>query len=115
MYKRQTNECKFDFSKVPQLYCNGSCDWTGKGLGCTQANADIFCKLTQGSATSTASSFTTSTAEGVGGFPCMPLGYGTNYGPMPEYGVSVNVAYQGTSILANHGAGTIISGATCTP
>ncbi len=108
------NECKFDFSKVPQLYCNGSCSWAGPA-GCDQADADIFCKLTMGSSTSTASSFTTATAEAVGGFSCPDGNHGTNYGTMPEYGVTVNVWYQNTSILANHGAGDIISGAVCTP
>ncbi len=109
-----TNECKFDFSQVPQLYCNGSCSWGGS-TDCDQADADIFCKLTKGSSTSTASSFTVSTAEAVGGFCCPSGGYGTNLGTMPEYGVTVNVWYQGTSILANHGAGNIIASATCTP
>jgi hypothetical protein len=106
------NECKFDFSAVPQLYCNGSCSWAGAS-GCDQADADIYCKLITGSTTSTASSFTLGTAQGVPGFSCPS--YGTNMGTMPEYNVNVSVWYQGTSILANHGGGQIISSATCTP
>ena len=106
------NACKFNFSQVPQLYCNGSCSWAG-AQGCDQADADIYCKLITGSATSTASSFGTATALPVGGFPCPS--YPTNLGPMPEYGVSVNVWYQGASILGNHGPGTVINKATCTP
>lgn len=106
------DQCFFDFASVPQLYCNGSCSWAG-GNGCTQADANIFCQLTVGSSTSTATSFTTSTAEAVGGFSCP--GLGTNLGTMPKYGVTVSVWYQGTSILANHGAGAIINSAVCTP
>lgn len=108
------NECKFDFSQVTQLYCNGSCSWGG-GSGCDQADADIFCKLKMGSATSTATAFTTATALAVGGFSCPSGSYGTNLGTMPEYGVSVPVWYQGTSILANHGSGTVINSVTCSP
>jgi hypothetical protein len=109
-----TNECKFDFSQVPQLYCNGTCTWDGTS-GCGQGDADIFCKLLKGSATSTATSYQVVTALGVGGFSCPDGSHGTNLGPMPEYGVSVNVWYQGTSILANHGSGQVITSAVCTP
>ncbi len=107
-----TDQCLFDFAQVPQLYCNGSCSWAGP-QGCDQADADIFCKLLKGSSTSTATSFQIVTALAVGGFSCPT--YGTNLGPMPAYGVSVNVWYQGTSILANHGAGQVITNAVCTP
>lgn len=109
-----TNECKFDFSQVPQLYCNGSCSWGG-ATDCDQADADIYCKLITGSSTSTASSFSVVTAKAVGGFPCPNGSYGSNLGTMPEYGVNVNVWYQGTSILGNHGPGNVIGSATCTP
>ena len=108
------NECKFDFSQVTQLYCNGGCSWAG-ATSCDQADADIFCKLKMGSSTSTATAFTTGTALAVPGFSCPTGNYGQNLGPMPEYGVSVNVWYQGSSILGNHGAGTVITSVTCTP
>jgi hypothetical protein len=97
---------------VPQLYCNGTCSWAG-AQGCDQADADILCKLIKGSSTSTATSFQVVTALGVGGFSCPS--YGTNYGAMPEYGVSANVWYQGTSILANHGSGSVVTNVVCTP
>lgn len=51
---------------------------------------------------------------GEGGFSCPLGGYGSNLGPLPEYGVAVNVWYQQTSILANHGPGNVIGSATCT-
>lgn len=68
-----------------------------------------------GSSTSTATSFTTAAAKALGGFPCPNGSYGTNLGAMPEYGVSVPVYYQGTSLMANHGSGTVIASAVCTP
>jgi hypothetical protein len=34
-------------------------------------------------------------------------------GTIPEYGVNQAVRYQGTSILANHGAGTVIINPVC--
>lgn len=36
-----------------------------------------------------------------------------NLGPIWEYNVQVPVWYQATSILANHGAGTVITSVTC--
>lgn len=110
-------ECKWDFSQVSQLYCNGSCSWAG-GNGCDLADADIFCKLKTGNPNSTAASFTTTTALAQEGFPCQPFGnYGTALGAIPEYGVNLanngGVRYQPTSILANHGAGTVINSVVC--
>ena len=111
--------CRWHFESVTQLYCNGSCSWAG-AQGCDQADADIFCKLRTGSSTSTASSFTTGTASAQPGFPCSPLGYGVvlGNGSLPLRGVAnlgFSISYQDTSILANHGAGAVISGVTCTP
>lgn len=111
------NQCRWDFSKVAQLYCNGTCTWGG-GQGCDQADADIFCKLKTGNPNATAKSFTTTTALAVGGFSCQAIGnYGTPLGPIPEYGVNImtngGVRYQATSILANHGAGAVIDSVVC--
>ncbi|CAN5760050.1 hypothetical protein BH09MYX1_BH09MYX1_34640 [soil metagenome] len=108
-----TNECKLDFSNVPQLYCTGTCSWGG-AQGCDQADADIFCKLKKGSSTSVATSFTTGVAQAVGGFPCPGGSYGMSIGTMPEYGVSQTVYYQATSLMANHGGGTVINSVVCT-
>jgi hypothetical protein len=104
------NECKWDFSKVPQLYCNGSCSWAG-AQDCDQADADIFCKLLTGNSASTAMSFQVVTALAQGGFSCPNIG--TNLGPIQEYGVNQNVWYQGTSILGNHGPGHVITNVVC--
>ena len=105
--------CRYHFENVAQLYCSGACTWAG-AQNCDQADADIFCKLKTGSATSTATAFTLGTALPLPGFSC-PVGLGTNLGPMPTRGVSVNVYYQDTSILANHGPGQVITTVTCTP
>jgi len=105
--------CTFDFSQVPQLYCNGGCSWAG-AQDCDQADADIYCKLKQGNPNSTATNFQVTTAQPTFGFSCPLGGYGSNLGPLPEYGVAVNVWYQQTSILANHGPGNVIVNPTCT-
>lgn len=100
--------CIYDFSALPQLYCNGSCTWAGAD-SCDQADADIYCKLVTGDANSVATSFQVATALDAAGFACP--GFGTNFGVLPAYGV--NVWYQDTSILANHGGGSVIANATC--
>lgn len=103
--------CVYDFSAVTQLYCNGSCSWAG-ATDCDQADADIYCQLVTGDSTSTASSFQVVIALDAAGFSCPS--YGTNLGTMPGFGVNVNVWYQDSSILANHGSGNVIVNAVCT-
>lgn len=105
--------CLWHFENVVQFYCNGSCDWTGKGQSCTQGDADIFCKLRTGNPNSTAKSYQLTTALAQPGFPCAPLGYGTSIGTLPLRGVNVTVRYQDSSILANHGPGTVIINPVC--
>lgn len=104
--------CRWDFSAVPQLYCNGSCTWSGAS-DCDQADADIFCKLRTGNPLSTATSWGRATALPQPGFPCTPLGYGTTVNIVAR-GVSVRVSYQDSSILANHGPGNVIVSPVCT-
>jgi hypothetical protein len=104
--------CLYDFSQVTQLYCNGTCTWAG-GQGCDQADANIFCKLKTGNPNSVSTGWTNAVAQPTFGFPCQP-NYGVAIGPLPEYGVNLSVRYQSTSILQNHGAGSIILNPTCT-
>jgi hypothetical protein len=106
-----TNGCKFDFSKVNQLYCGGSCTWAGT-TGCDQADADLLCKLKLGSATATASAFVLGAPQNAPGFTCPT--YGIDLGPMPEYGVSQHVYYHPISV-ARAGTDQIITSATCKP
>jgi hypothetical protein len=106
--------CQYNFSQATQLYCNGTCTWAG-AQGCDQQDANIHCKLKTGNPNSVALSWTDTTAQPTFGFACPGFGnQSTNLGPMPEYGVAVNVWWQGTSILGNHGAGQIIFNANCT-
>jgi cysteine-rich repeat protein len=106
-----SNACLYDFSTVPQLYCNGTCAWAG-AQNCDQADADIYCRLRTGNPASTASSFQVVTALAQHGFSCP--GYATNLGPLPQFGVNQDVWYQSTSVLANHGSGQVVASATCT-
>jgi len=103
--------CRWHFENVAQLYCNGGCSWGGVS-DCDQVDADIFCKLRTGNPNSTATTFVITTAQPVPGFPC--LGSTPNVGPLPLRGVTVNVPYQDSSILANHGPGHVIVSPTCT-
>lgn len=102
--------CVYDFSGITQLYCNGSCTWAGAD-SCDQADADIFCKLVTGDSTSVANSYSVVAALDAPGFSCP--GYGNDLGAMPGFGVNVDVWYQDTSILANHGAGQVVTAADC--
>ena len=110
--RADSSTCRWDFSAVQQLYCNGSCTWAG-GSGCDQADADIFCKLKTGNPSSTAITWTNTTALAAPGFPCMPHGYGSAINVVAR-GVSVSVRYQDASILGNHGAGAVITNPVCT-
>ena len=111
----ETDACKSScvhvWQNANQLYCNGTCTWAG-GDSCDQADADIYCKLKMRNPLSTASSFSTTTALAEEGFSCP--GYGRNIGTFPAYGVTRDVWYQTTSILANHGPGTVVYNITCT-
>jgi len=102
--------CLFDFSSIGQLYCLGTCTWAG-GDSCDQADADIYCKLVTGDSTSVANSYAVVTPLDAPGFPCP--GYGTSLGALPAFGVNVNVWYQDSSILANHGPGLVVAQADC--
>jgi hypothetical protein len=102
--------CRWDFSGINQLYCNGSCTWAG-GSSCDQADADILCKLKTDNPSSTATSWTATTALGEHGFSCP--GYGGTLN-VSGRGVSVTVHYQDTSIVANHGGGSVIAYPSCT-
>ena len=102
--------CRWDFSSVNQLYCNGGCTWSG-GSDCDQTEADIFCKLKMDNPNSTAISWTSTTALPEHGFPCTWNGDALN---IVNRGVSMTVKYQESSILGNHGPGNVIAYPVCT-
>ncbi len=103
--------CRWDFSSVRQLYCNGGCTWAG-GSDCDSADADIFCKLLVDNPSSTAVSWTSGTALDEHGFPCPWNGdvMDVDRGVDP----SVTGKYQDHSILSDHGPGNVIIDPVCT-
>ena len=106
--------CRYDFSNAPQLYCNGTCSWGGSS-GCGQVDADLFCQLKTDNPASTATSFTIAMALPTSGFSC-PFFAGTVLGTTFR-GVtplSGPVRWQESSILANHGGGSVIDSVVCT-
>ena len=102
--------CRWDFSSVNQLYCNGGCTWTGSS-DCDQTEADILCKLKMDNPNSTAISWTSTTALPEHGFPCPWYPDTIN---VVNRGVSVSVQYQDFDILGNHGPGNVIAYPVCT-
>jgi hypothetical protein len=103
--------CRWDFSGVRQLYCNGSCSWEGAS-SCDAADADILCKLITDNPASTAISWTDTTAQDLPGFPCP--GHSAPTEVYTERGVSHRVTYQDWSILSDHGSGEVILDPVCT-
>jgi hypothetical protein len=102
--------CRYDFSAVPQLFCNGTCSWAGIGH-CDKADADVFCKLRTGNPASTALSYTITTAVAKPGFSCR--GYGSRIF-VRNRGYTGSVQYEDGSLLASHGPGSVISSPVCT-
>jgi len=106
-----SESCRWDFSSVSQLYCEGTCSISG-GSGCDQTEADRFCKIKTDNPASVATSFSTPTALDEPGFSCAnQLGVPVD---MNSRGVTEVIRYQDSSIVANHGAGHVITNAVCT-
>jgi hypothetical protein len=108
-----TTTCRWDFSQVVQLYCAGTCTWAGPS-GCDQADADVLCKLKTGNPASVATSFSAQGTLALPGFTCKNQ-IGTDIGPLPTRGVTGQVRYQDSSVLANHGGGTVVTNVVCNP
>ena len=105
--------CRFDFSAVTQLYCNGTCTYDASN-GCQQADADIACQLITGNPASTATAYTATTAQPIGGFSCPGIGTAVPEIVPRAAAMVVTPWYQPTDILGNHGAGDIILDPVCT-
>lgn len=105
-----SSTCRWDFSDVDQLYCNGTCTWAG-GSGCDQSDADILCQLITDNPLSTATSWTATTALATSGFSCPGYGGTVN---VSGRGVSRSVWYYDSSILSTHGAGAVVAYPVCT-
>lgn len=126
-YTRNGNVCQANTSpgtpgvpwaNAPQLYCNGACSWDAE-VHCGKGDADIFCRLRTGNASAYAISYTTGTALDAPGFSCPYIG--TSLGSYAQFGGpryhqgGYDVKVQATSILANHGPGTVIRTVVCGP
>jgi len=105
------NTCRFDFSRVTQLYCNNGCSVAGPS-GCDQADADLLCKLRTGSPTSVASTFSIGLTVAAPGFSC-PW-YAPQLPNMVGRGVNVPMFYTEDS-LDTHGGGASVTNVVCTP
>jgi hypothetical protein len=105
-------ECRWDFSAVGQLYCDGDCSVSG-ALGCDQDDADRLCRLTTNNPASVALSFDITTALDEPGFGCAALGLGQTI--PTDRGVDGLVSVVDESLLADHGAGDVVSNAVCSP
>lgn len=104
--------CRWDFSDVEQLYCNGTCTWAG-GSSCDQQDADILCKLITDNPLSVATSWTATTALSQSGFSCPRTAYGSVIS-VSGRGVSVPVYYTDNDIRSTHGAGAVVAYPVCT-
>ena len=107
--------CRYNFSALPQLYCEGTCgNWNNGANGCDQTDADVFCKLKTDNPLSTATSFTVAIATAEPGVCCPPPpwapgpGGGVNLGVLSTRGVVTNVAVHDTSVLSTHGSGNVV-------
>lgn len=96
---------------MSQFYCNGSCSISGPS-SCDQTEADRFCKIKLDDPDAVATSFDTTTALAEPGFACANENLGTPV-DMASRGVTEPIAYQDSSILANHGSGVVIVNAVC--
>jgi len=112
--------CRYDFSGINQLYCNGTCGNWGGGSGCDQGDADVLCKLKMDNPLSTATSYQTATAMAAPGICCPPPTWPpgnsgcVDLGVLSSRGVSTNVSVHDTDVLASHGAGTVVTNVQCT-
>jgi cysteine-rich repeat protein len=109
--------CLFDFATVPQMACNSTCTW-GPQAGCGQDDADIFCKLRTGNPSAKAKAgWTTAPPTDLGGFACADMNVYIDLngddprvwlGPLPQFGVTKNGAWQPTKIKSTHGLSPVL-------
>ncbi len=111
--------CRYDFSNVPQLYCNGGCTWDDSQAGCGEGDADIFCQLKTDNPLSESQAFGTVSALPTHGFPCARSNYGTPMGADVTdrlmSPLSFAVRYMDGDVRAAHNnGGTVINVVVCT-
>jgi hypothetical protein len=106
--------CRFDFSTVTQLFCNGTCSWAGV-TSCDLADATVLCRLKTGNPNAFATSFQVRTAGAAPGFSCAPLGLGQVVPTMAARtgGLPFPVRYEDGSLVGTHGAGLVVTNVVC--
>jgi hypothetical protein len=103
--------CRYDFSDIHQLYCQGFCDYGG-GVGCDDVDADILCKLVTDNPASEALSYTITAALSEPGFSGVRCGYDLEI--FVDRGLDTEVGFQDWSLLFSHGAGDVVAFPICT-
>jgi hypothetical protein len=105
--------CRWDFSGIRQLYCNGTWSWAGPD-GCDQADADIMCRLVTDNPASTAISWSDIIALDLPGFCGNQTETCTTI--VTDRGVTETVRYTDASLLndGHHGGGSVIADPVCT-
>jgi hypothetical protein len=112
--------CRYDFSRINQWYCHGSCGNWGGGEDCDEADAHAFCRLKMDNPRSQATSFGVVAAGPQPGVCCPPPTYGpgalgcTDLGVLSTRGVSINVSVHPTNLLSTHQSGRVITSLVCT-
>jgi len=111
--------CRYDFSRINQWYCNGSCGNWGGGNDCDQGDADAFCKLKTDNPRSTALSFTIVNALQEPGVCCPPPSFPpsalgcTSLGTLASRGVNINVSVHPTNLFSTHQGGKVVTNLVC--
>jgi hypothetical protein len=103
--------CRYDFTGINQLYCQGFCDYGG-AVGCDDADADILCKLITDNPDSEAISYTITAALAAPGFSGVRCGHEEEI--VVDRGLETEVGFQDWSLLATHGAGDVVAFPVCT-
>jgi hypothetical protein len=112
--------CRYDFSRINQLYCNGSCGNWGGGTDCDQGDADAFCRLKMDNPRSAAVNFSVVDALPQPGICCPPPSFDpgmlgcTTLGTLTSRGVSLTVSVHPTSLFSTHQGGNVITNVVCT-
>lgn len=112
--------CRYDFSRINQWYCYGTCGNWGGPNECDQLDADAFCRLKMDNPRSTAVSFQIVTARAEPGVCCPPPTHdpGTNgctsVGVLSSRGVNLAVSVHPTNLFSTHSGGQVVTNLVCT-
>jgi hypothetical protein len=112
--------CRYDFSRINQWYCYGTCGNWGGPNECDQLDADAFCRLKMDNPRSTAASYAITTARPEAGVCCPPptkepgtLGC-TSLGVLSSRGVNLAVSVHPNNLFSTHQDGQVITNLICT-